>query len=893
LKKRKGTDSLTVAARKPLSFRTSWKRFRLRLRYLARHSERQQSLWEEMDFHIESMTEDLVASGMSEQEARAAAHRKFGNMTRNSEEARSIWIVRWMSDLAQDLRHAFRGMRRDAGFTTFVILIAGLGIGASSTIFSVVNALLLRPLPFHDPDGLVWIANQEWSTQVGVFLYLREHNKSFSDMAGYAGYGVGDSALTGTGEPERLTSVPVTQNFFPLLGVQPLIGRSFTAEECQGNSSTPPSALLSYGFWQRQFAADPAVVGRKLMLNSKTVMIVGVLPASFDFTSVFDPGTPVDAFIPWPLTDETNRHGNTMKSIGRLLPGATAQSAQAEFTLLAKQIWRDHSEWNGIQPKLSPLKRHVSGRVSPALMVLACAVGVVMLIVCANLSNLQLARLGARQKEMAMRAALGAGRLRLLRQMLTESVALSCCGAALGLLLAVAGTRAIAHLDAFNIPLLASVRLDGDALGFTLLAAVLTGVLFGLLPALQVPSFAVGEALKDGSRGSSGGQGRGWVRNGLVVSEVAFACTLLVGAGLLLRSFLRVLDVDPGFQPEGVATLRVDPSFLFSGLAQQNSYLDEVLRRTRSLPGMRAAGLTDVLPLEGDRSWQVSGMGQVYPKDRHPEAYIRVVSDGYFESVGIRLQAGRKFTERDRASSEPVAMVNETLARTLWPGQDAVGQVVTQDGGRRVVGVVGDVRHEALEKAGDSEMYLPMRQTFDYPAMNLVVRTVLPPDRLAPAVRAALRPIDSNLPVREFTTLQELVDKAVSPRRFLVLLLAGFAAFALILASLGIYAVISYSVSQRVQEIGIRMALGASATHLQSRILLHTFGLAAVGLALGMAGSRALTRALESMLFGVTPGDPVTFIGIGALLMVVAAVAGYLPARRASQIDPMVALRTS
>jgi predicted permease len=870
-----------------------WKRSRRRLRYWLARSERQRLLWEEMEFHIESMVQDLVAQGTPEPEARAAARRKFGNMTQNSEEARSVWIARWMNDLAQDLRHAFRGMRRDAGFTTFVILIAGLGIGASSTIFSVVNALLLRPLPFHDADRLVWIANEEWSTQVGIYLDLRELNKSFSDLAGFAGYGVGDSALTGTGEPERLTSVPVTQNFFTLLGVQPVIGRSFTVEECQGRFSTPPAALLSHGFWQRRFASDPAVVGRKLRLNNKPVMVVGVLPASFDFASVFAPGTPVDLFIPWPLTDETNRYGNTMKTIGRLRPGATAQSAQAEFTLLAKQIGSQHPEWNGIRPRLSPLKRHVSGRVSPALIVLACAVGVVMLIVCANLSNLQLARLGTRQKEMAMRTALGAGRLRLLRQMLTESVTLSCCGAALGLILAVAGTRAIAHLDAFDIPLLASVRLDGDAFGFTLLAAVITGVLVGLLPALQVRSFAVGEVLKDGSRGSSGGRRHAWVRNGLVVSEIAFACTLLVGAGLLMRSFLRVLDVDPGFQPEGVAALRINPSFRLSGLAQQNSYMDEVLQRTRSLPGMRAAGLTDVLPLGGDRAWQVSGKGQVYPKDRHPEAFIRVVSDGYFESAGIRLQAGRGFTERDRASSEPVVIVNENLARTLWPGQDAVGQIMTQDGGRRVVGVVADVRHEALEKVGGSEMYLPMRQTADYSAMNLVVRTVLPPERLAAGVRAALKPIDPNLPMSEFKTLQDLVDKAVSPRRFLVLLLAGFAGFALLLASLGIYAVISYSVNQRVQEIGIRMALGASATHLQSRILLHTLGLAAVGLALGMAASRALTGTLESLLFGVTPGDPVTFIGIGALLIGVAALAGYLPARRASRIDPMVALRSN
>jgi predicted permease len=872
---------------------SSWKLFRRRFRYWLDHSERQRLLREEMEFHIESMAEELAALGMSEQEARAAAHRKFGNMTRKSEESRATWIAQWVEDLGQDLKYSFRGMRRDAGFTAFVILIVGLGIGASSTIFSVLNALLLRPLPFRDPAHLVWIANQEWSTQVGIVLNLKERNKSFSDLAGFcAFYGVGDSELTGNGEPERLTSVPVTTNFFPLLGVQPLIGRSFTVEEGQGRSETPPAALLSYGFWRRQFAADPAVLGRKITLNGKPVMVVGVLPASFDFASIFAPGTPVDLFIPWPLTAQTNQHGNTTQVIGRLRPGVTVGSAQAEFTLLSQEI-NQHSEWNGIRPRLSPLERHVSGRVNDALLVLACAVGVVMLIVCANLSNLQLARLGARQKEMAMRAALGAGRFRLLRQMLTESVALACCGAVLGLILALAGTRAISHLDGFNIPLLASVRLDGNALGFTLLAAVLTGVLFGLLPALQVPSFAVGEALKDGSRGSSGGRKHTWVRSGLVVSEIAFACTLLVGAGLLLRSFLRVMEVNLGFEPERAATLRVDPSFRFQNLDQQNAYFDNMLRRVRAIPGITAAGLADVLPFQGDRSWQVSGVGQIYPKDRHPEAFVRMVSDGYFEAVGIRLLAGRLFTERDRASSELVAIVNETFARTIWPGQDAVGQVVTQDGGRRVVGVVADVRHFAAEQEGGSELYMPIRQTQDYATVDLVVRTALPPDRLASGVRAVLRPIDPNLPVTEFVTLQHLVDKVGSPRRFLVLLLAGFAGFALLLASLGIYAVISYSVNQRVQEIGIRMALGASAADLQSRILLGTLGLAALGLAVGMAASRILTRAMESLLFGVTPGDAVTFVGMGALLMVVAALAGYLPARRASRIDPMVALRTS
>ena len=859
------------------------------------HGERHRLLWEEMQFHIESLTEELVRQGTPEPVARAAAYRKFGNMTQKSEEARSTWIARWISDLAQDLRCSFRGMRRDAGFTAFTILIAGLGIGASSTVFSVVNALLMRPLPFRDPGRLVWITNgDDWtSTQTEHYSDLREVNRSFDDLAGFAGYGVGDRQLTGSGEPERLTSVPVTGNFFAVLGVQPAIGRSFTAEECEGRYSAPPAALLSYSFWRWRFASDPNVVGRKLTLNNRPVTVVGVLPASFDFGSIFAPGTPIDLFVPWPLTDKTKPMGNTMKLIGRLKPGATVQGAQAELSTLGRQLGSQHPERNPIAPKLVPLEQHVSGAVRPALFVLACAVGVVMLIVCANLSNLQLARLGTRQREMALRAALGAGRSRLLRQVLTESVALSCCGAVLGLVLAVAGTRELAHLHAFNLPLLESVRIDGSALLFALLAAVASGVLFGLLPALRVTVVSLREGMQDASRGSSGGKRHAWVRDGLVISELAFACILLVGAGLLIRSFLRVLDVNLGFQPERAAALRIDPSFRISGFAQQNAFIDDALHRARSVPGIVAAGITDVLPLRDDRGWAVSAVGRVYEKGYRPETFVRVVSDGYFEAAGIPLRSGRVFTESDRASSERIVVVNETFARTLWPSQNPLGQSITTDGGRRVVGVVADVRHTALETTSGSEMYLPMRQTGDYAAMQLVVRTALPPVSLAAGIRTALRPIDPSLPVREFVTFQDLVDKAVSPRRFLVLMLAGFAVFALILASLGIYAVISYSVSQRVQEIGIRMALGASARDVQGRILLRTLALAAVGLALGMTASRVLSTALGSLLFGVTSGDPITFILMGTLLIAVAAVAGYIPAWKASRIDPMVALRSN
>ncbi len=865
----------------------------VRLRTLFRRGRFVRKLDREILFHLDELIAENIAAGLRPEDAKYAALRTFGNSTLAREEAQETWGWRWLEQIGQDLRYGFRGMRRDVGSTMFAILIAGLGIGGASTVFSVVNTLLLRPLPFRDPGRLVWIGNGEnYSTQAEQYSDLRDQNQSFSDLAGWSGYyRAGDQELTGNGEPERLTSVPVTGNFFALLGVEPAIGRSFTSEECQGKYFAPPAMLLSYSFWRRRFASDPGVVGRKLVLNNQPVTVVGVLPASFDFASVFAPGTPIDIFIPWPLMDKTKPQGNTMWIIGRLKPDATAKSAQAEFTVLAKQLNGQHPERNPINPKLVPLEQHVSGQVRPALLVLMCAVGVVMLIVCANLSHLQMARMGARQKEMAIRAALGAGRFRLLRQMLTESVTLSCCGAALGLLLAVAGTRELAHLDALNLPLLESVRVDGSTLAFTLLAAVAAGVLFGLAPALQVPAYTLREGLQDVGRELTGSHRHGWFRDGLVVSEFALACVLLVGATLLMQSFLHVLDVNLGFQPERAAALRIDPSFRMSSLAQQNVFIDDVLRRARSVPGIAAAGIADVLPMDGDRSWQVQGQGQAYDREHRPEAFIRVVTDGYFEALRIPLKSGREFTESDRASSEPVVIVNETMARTLWPGQDAVGQMVTQDGGRRVVGVVGDVHHGGPERSGGLEMYLPMRQKRDYPAMRLVVRTALPPDSLAASIRAALRPIDPNLPVTEFQTLQDLVDKAVSPRRFLAMLLAGFAGFALLLASLGIYALISYSVNQRTREIGICMALGASAALVRREVLMKTLRLALSGVALGTLVSLALTRWLESLLFGTTPTDPVAFLGVILLLCAEALLAGYIPARRASRIDPMIALR--
>jgi predicted permease len=803
-----------------------------------------------------------------------------------------------LDSILQDLRYTFRTLRRDPVFTTFAVLIVGLGIGASATVFSVVDALLLRPLPFHEPERLVWIANHDTSglsgqtTQVGHLLDLRERNQSFSDLAAYfAFYGVGDNLLIGRGEPERLSGVPVSENFFQLLGIQPQLGRLFTAEECKWHG--PKAVLLSHGLWARRFGSDPAIVGRTLTINDDPVTVAGVLPASFDLATVFAPGSHFDLYFPFPLTDETNRQGNTMAIIGRLKPGVAIGSAQAELKILAGQIVRAHPERNDFEGKITPLAEHVSGRIRPALLVLACAVGVVMLIVCANLSNLLLARTASRQKEIAIRTALGAGRRRLIRQMLTEGVALSCCGAVLGVILAAGGTHILAHLEAIGIPLLANVRVDVPVLAFCFMAAVLTGVVFGLAPALQVPANTLHDALKDSTRGSTAGTGRNWIRSALVVSEIAFACVLLVGAGLLVRSFLRVLDVNLGFRPEHAAALRVDPDASYSTQAQQNAYFDEVLRRVRAIPGIAAAGLTDALPLGRNRSWGAPAKGQVYPRGKFPNAFVRVVSDGYLRALGIALIAGRDISERDTPSGEPVIVINQTMARTLWPGQNAIGQTMRACGERHVVGVVGDVRHLALEQSSGMEMYLPMRQCRDMSSVDLVIRTSRDPAELAAGVRAALKPIAPNLPGKDFRTLQQLVDKAVSPRRFVVLLLGGFALFALLLASLGIYGVVSYGVNQRTQEIGIRMALGASASRLQAGIIAQTLGLAAVGMLIGAVASRMLAQALGGLLFGVTATDPLTFLAIPLVLTFVAATAGYLPSRRASRIDPSIALRAS
>jgi predicted permease len=875
-----------------------WRSAFLRLAAMFRKRPLDGDFDEELASHVALLTDENIARGMTPEEARRNALIELGGVEQTRELHRETRSLPFLDSLGQDLRYALRTLRRDVGFATFTILIVGLGVGASCTIFSVVNTLLVHPLPFREPASLAWVANHDdgtgdmsaKTTQVDHFLDMRAQSQSFSDLAAYmAFYGVGDAKFIGDGEPERLTSVPVSQNFFSLLGVEPQIGRQFSAEECKFNA--PGAVMLTDGIWRRKFGADPNIVGRAISFDGGPKTVVGVLPASFDFATIFTPGSRVDIFEPFPLTPETNRWGNTLSIVGRLRHGATVQSAQAEATVRAKLDKQAHKERNDFEPKVSSLNEHVSGRLRPALFLLATAVGVVMLIVCANLSNLLLARGATRQKEIAVRAALGAGKWRLVQQLLTESILLACCGALIGLALAVIGTRVLTHLRSVSIPLLADVRIDGSALAFTVLTALVTGLIFGLLPALQVRDVKLHDTLKDANRGSSQGRGHTWIRNALVISEIGLACVLVVGAGLLIRSFLRVLDVDMGFHPEHAAAVRVDPNASYKTQERKNAYFSEVLRRVLDVPGVQGAGLSDALPLGHNRSWGVAAKGVQYTPETYPEGFPRIISEGYFQAMGVPVKKGRDFSVRDEKGALPVTILNESCARALWPGHDPIGKVVSIDGDRTVVGVVGDVHHMALEEGSGNEFYIPIRQTQDYGSVDLVMRTAMPTPELSAKIRETLRPIEPELPTQNLRTMQMMVDRAVSPRRFVVILLGGFAVFALVLASLGIYAVISYSVNQRTQEIGIRMALGASAETLQRKILFQTLGLAGIGMVIGVVCSWTMSRALQGMLFGVTPTDPWTFLGMIVLLTGVAALAGYLPARRASQIDPMTALR--
>ncbi len=801
-----------------------------------------------------------------------------------------------MNTLRQDIRYALRAARRETAFFAAAVAIIALGIGANTAMFSVVHGILFRPVAFQAAERLVWIENlgndgglSSRTTRVANYRDWKELNQSFEDMTSYlAFFDYGSYTLTGKGDPERLVGVPVAGNFLPFLGIRPALGRNFGEEETRDNA--PSAVILTHGLWQRRFGGDPAVVGRALTLNDKPATVIGVLPASFDFSTVFTPGSRVDMLLAFPLTATTDQWGNTLSILGRLKPGASMARAQTEFNELSRRIQAEKKNRWTFGARMTTFQDYLTAKFRRGLIVLLCAVGLVLLIACTNLSNLMLARATSRRKEVAIRAALGAGRLRLIRQMITESLLVSMTGAAVGLGLAYAAVWALARTHDVSIPLLATVRVDPVALAFTVLVALITGVIMGTVPALQASSTKASEAMNDAGRGTSEGPRGGWLRGSLVVTQVALACLLLVGAGLLIRSFGRVLDVDLGFRPEHAASWRVETGNRYEKAPERRAFYDRVVRRVESIPGVESAGLTDALPLSRDRSWGLGKKGAQYQPGQFPIAHPRVVDWRYLQTMKIRLVAGRLFEERDTADREKVLVINEKAAKRVWPGENPIGQMTRFDGDRRIIGVVANVRHQALEEEGELEGYLPIAQS-NSSSMELVVRTRLDVSAIAPSVRAALREVDPALVGGEFQPLDALVQRAVSPRRFMMLLLAGFAGAALLLASVGIYAVVSYGVGQRRKEIGIRMALGAPAESVRRMVMARTVGLAALGIAIGAGGALVLGRLTSSLLFGVEAADPVSFGGTVSILVLVALLAGFLPALRASRVSPVAALR--
>ena len=856
----------------------------------------------EVSSHIEMAVEENLRRGMSADEARRQALVAFGGVEQAKERHRDARGLPFLDSVRQDLRHTLRSLKRDRGFAIVAVLILGIGIGANTAVFSVVDTLLLRPLPFQNPQELVWIAPPPTKCGFSCETYsadafedFQAKNQSFQDVAGYFAFSTEDNyRLMGRGEPVPATGILVTRNFFQVLGVEPSMGRSFSPEDARKGS--PPVALLANAYWKRQFDADPAIVGKAIDLDGQPVTVIGVLPPSFDFGAVFSPGEKVDLYAPM-ILDEAREWGNILTFIGRLRPGVSLPQAQADVNLVVPQLYwsRKRPNSKGTYPKaaLTPLKTYVTGRLRGPLLMLWCAVGAILLIVCVNLSNLLLARAATRGKEFALRSALGAGRLRLLRQLLTESLVLSGMGAVLGLGLAAGITTFLAHQGSVALPLLGDVRVDGTALAWTVLVAVLVAVLFGVVPGLRVSAGNLHDSLKDAGPGMSEGKKHETVRAALVISEVALACVLLVGAGLLLRSFLRVLDVDLGFQPARSAAIKVDYDER-ANPEKRNATFREILNHVDAIPGVETAGMVDYLPLGRNRAWgDVRVKGKVYRPGEAPNPLVYVVTPGFFRAMGIRLLAGRDFSWDDGAKSRKVIILNEATARALWPDGNAAGHTAVASGRDvTVIGVVSDVRETSVEGSAGWQVYYPVTQEQPSGA-KLVVRSKLPPQALAPAVLRTLRELNPKQPAAAFEPIQQIVDHAVSPRRFFMLLVLSFGLFGLILASLGIYGVISYSVTRRRQEIGIRMALGASPSNVLLMVIRATLRLALAGISLGVLVSLAGARLIASLLYGITPADPVTFAATLIVLGSVALAAGFLPARRAANVQPMSALRSN
>jgi putative ABC transport system permease protein len=802
-----------------------------------------------------------------------------------------------MQTFWQDLRYGARMLKKKPGFTLIAVVTLALGVGATTAIFSVVNGVLLRPLPFKDPDRLMMIRETkipqfpEFSVSPGNFLDWRSQNTVFERLVALRGASFN---LIGTGDPERLRGTGVSDGFFAMLGVQPEIGRDFLPEEDQPGHNNV--VILSHGLWQRRFGGDANILHQAITLDGASYSVIGVMPASFRLEG---PGAELWTPMAFTAQQAQNHGGHSLAAIGQLKPGVTLEQARTEMSAIAGRLAAQYPDVNtGWDVKVMPLMEFTVRRIEPALLVLLCAVAFVLLIACANVANLLLARAADREKEMAIRTALGAGRWRIIRQLLTESLLLSLAGGAAGLLLAKWGMELLLALAPPDLPRLSNVSLDNRALVFTALITLLTGVLFGLAPALQASRPNLNETMKDAGRGSSAGGRRQLIRSTLVVLEVAAALVLLVGAGLLIKSFWRLQQVDPGFNPNHALTVSVAlPRNKYKEEPQQVTFFQQLMEKVKNLPGVQAVGASNVLPMNDDfvLAFEIQDQPPLPPGVGQSTNFYAVSPD-YFKAMGIRLLEGRWFTERDTTASPHVALINETMAKKIFPNDNPIGKRLTF--GRRdnnpdwyeIVGIVGDVKHYGLDQATTMQTYEPYtQQTFS--AMTLVVRAAGEPTELTAGVRDQVLSLDKEQPISNIKTLDQSISTSVAQQQFSMLLLSVFAGVALLLAAVGIYGVLSYAVTQRTHEIGIRMALGAGQPEVLKLIIGHGLRLTLIGVTLGLGGAFALTRLMATMLFNVSATDPLTFTLLALALLLIALLACFVPARRATKVDPMIALR--
>jgi predicted permease len=991
--------------------------FNFRVLFHKKRAEREMD--EELRFHFEKQTEQNIARGMSPREARYAALRQFGNVGALKEECRDTWGVRFISELGQDLRYGLRQLRRNPGFTIVAVLTLALGIGANTAIFSVVDAVVLRPLPYPHSARLVWISGfipafNAYLTGGADYVDWKNQNKTLEQITAFDEWA--ELSMTGRGTPAQVRGAQVSANFLPTLGVEPQFGRTFTSEEDQPNG--PHVAILMHAFWQQYFGSDANVLGQVITLDSTPYTIVGVMPANFRF-----PGNAeAQLLLPLQLNEahELLRvQQRLVHVVGYLKPGVTLARARNDLDVIRKRAESapmaqapssrgpipgptgeppprpgDHlvmrfrssngpsagapggmnpppplfgsaprensipgrgpartpahedgilgpQEFNQSVPRpgakatgpgpqarsvplggpptarrsagpppteliVQPLGEHLAGNLRPAMLIMLGVVGLVLLIACANLASLTLARASARSREIAVRAAFGAGRGRLVRQLLTENVVLALGGGGAGLVVAAWSVHVMIRLIPPSVGgailSLENPHIDAPVLLFTLLVSVLTGVLFGLAPALASTRADIVEQLKEGSPMATGGVGRGWLRATLAVAEVSLALVVLIGAGLLMKSFYRVLSVNLGFVPEQVLTVNINlTDSRYHEAEQKLDFYTEVLSRAESLPGVRSAALTDSLPLSHYQTrliitppWLAAKAGDT-PFSNTVQLARLAVSPAYFYTLGIPVLKGRTFTDADNERALKVAVINQALAQHLWPNEDPVGKELPIPGpggssGIRIVGVVGDTHHDGPGQDVESEIYVPYLQA-KRNFMQLAIRTTADPTSLASAVRREVAAVDPEQPIARLATLDQTLSESVAPRRFNMLLLGIFAALALAISTVGIYGVVAYSVTQRTHEVGIRMALGAERRDVLNMIVGQGLKLALIGVAIGIAGALALTRFLSSMLYGITPTDPLTFVVVSLILIAVALVACYIPARRAAKVDPMVALR--